>query len=97
MAARVIIDYKRKCPPMGKSSTHCPSSGAHKHGPGCVVGNESIMIRYVVLGEAEHAAQACSGSVSSCVHLRRHNEGLCKVSVHEEGGCVDMMNNLTRK
>lgn len=58
----VIKDYKRKCP-MGKSSTHCPSSGGEEMGgrtctgAGCIVGNESITRRDVVFGVREGEAR----------------------------------------
>lgn len=59
---RVIKDYKRKCP-HGKVIHPLPIIPRHAHiharGPGCVVGNESIMIRYVVLHRKPCSAATC--------------------------------------
>lgn len=78
---------------------------AHMHGPGRVVGNESIMLRYVALGEAEKGKHrkpvqqlvwaALPLLVSIWGSIMRGFAKWMRPGTGSRG--VDMMNNLTRK
>lgn len=68
---------------MGKSSTHCPSSGARTKAPrpGCIVGNESILRGVYVV---QRGAQSERCTVPLCrVHARG---GIMEVEEVARGG-----------